>query len=659
MSGQRFLGLAAALVTSVGPLDGAKAVVAMMEATNMGEKAGTDIPSTRHLADILKRLDARSIRCGFRDIMVTWEVILREVVFPKAFAPTAEAGNTSNQARLSHIQNLMLKGLPPPETIAKIVDAFRQVARLGNESITKIIIKVGAGAAWVLAFAQWCLNDPPALCIDNESIFDPPGSRVTITIPASLLNKSIEITIHHRLESLNSLLSPAVKYTCHGMVSLKTYGTWLLHEFGFADKPGRRLLCQLFQYAVPQILPNMKCGKFGRLGRNSNLVEEFSASDPLDSYRPITLPDIRKLSSLYSIITGENEPQKFTMLKDGELIEDLPLIKRHMDRLKKKCRCGQCRGKDRIFPSKSKTCRVNELYSIFSTILINVFALSLFDSHESLFIRPSHDRHNGYQLRDTVCNLLWTGDAQEFDDEHLLDWARAMIGHVFDNEDRGLVVTSGRGQVVYPLVYEANHIERVGYLCLLNFCGVLKYDGDAYNVVASLYDFASDVSDVSDASDVSDEQEEYIYESNQKSGILQPINLYRNASLSWKIATLENGEIQADFLVRVQGSNFTATRNPDFFLTSVKDTLFYESCPHDSRVKLEKADRFTTNQSPWQEKAAKTSKSFVNIIAVDGSEGLRCFALANANDTVVLRRHACLRCCLDMCRDNGVRDLIL
>jgi hypothetical protein len=137
------------------------------------------------------------------------------------------------------------------------------------------------------------------------------------------------------------------------------------------------------------------------------------------------------------------------------------------------------------------------------------------------------------------------------------------------------------------------------------------------------------------------------------------MNLYRNSSPLWKVATQENGEMQADFLVHVQGSSFTATTNSSLFITSVKDILFYESCPHDSRVKLETADRFTTNQSPWDEKMIKTvAKSFVNIIAVDGSDGLRYFALANANDSVVLRRHACLRCCLDMCSDNAVRDLI-
>ncbi|KAL7913760.1 hypothetical protein GGI35DRAFT_490221 [Trichoderma velutinum] len=658
MPGQRFLGLAAALVTSVGPLDGAKAVIAMMEASKFDENHGTFIPSTRHLADILKSLDPRSVRCGFRDIMVTWEVLLRERVFPQAFNSKAEVGNTSARAKLDNVKNLMLKGLPPPETIARIVDAFSQVARLGHESIIGVTIKVGAGAAWVLAFAQWCLDIPPALYIDEKSILDPPGSLVRVTIPASSSNKSIEIIIQHKLELLSSLLSPAVKYTCYGMVSLETYGTWLRHEFGFADKSGRRLLCQLFQYATPQILSNMTCGEFGRLGRNSNLVEKFSVSDPLDSYRPTTLPDISKLQYLCNIITGETVSQRFTMLQDGELIENLPLVKLHVDHLEEKCRCAECYQRDEAHSSNSEACAVDEFYSNFSTILVNVFALSLFDSPESLLIRPSHSRHDGHQLEDDVCDILWTGEAREFDDEHLLQWARAMVGHDFDNEDRGLIVTSGRGQVVYPLVYETQHIERAGYLRLLNFCGVLKYEGDVYNVVVSPDNDESDVSD--DWSDVSEDQEQNIYEVKQEFGVLQPMNLYQNARLSWKIATHENGEIQADFLVRVQGSSFTATRNPSFFITALKGTLFYESCPHESRAKLKKADRFTTNQLPWHERVGKpAAESFVNIIAVDGSEGLRCFALAHANGPVVLRGHACLRCCLDMCRKNAVNALIL
>lgn len=138
------------------------------------------------------------------------------------------------------------------------------------------------------------------------------------------------------------------------------------------------------------------------------------------------------------------------------------------------------------------------------------------------------------------------------------------------------------------------------------------------------------------------------------------MNLYQNASFSWKIDTQDDGEIQADFLVRIQNSNFTATRNPSFFITALKGTLFYESCLHDGRASLEEAHPLTNNRPPWHAGVAKTDvKSLVNIIAVDGSEGLRRFALAHANGPVVLRGDACLQCCLNLCMGTIAQALIL
>ncbi|PNP54995.1 hypothetical protein THARTR1_04684 [Trichoderma harzianum] len=390
----------------------------------------------------------------------------------------------------------------------------------------------------------------------------------------------------------------------------------------------------------------MKCGEFGRLGRNSGLVENFFVSDPLDAYRPTALPDISKLQEICSMITGK--PQKFTMHRNATLmVRDL--IKQYMDHFKLECRCADCDGTDADSIPESEMCAVEDVYLIFSTILIDIFALSLFEAPKSLLVRPSHDRHDEEQLRGAVRRVLQRGKPQVFEDEHLLQWARGMVGHDFGDEERGLIVTSGRGQVVYPLVYVSGHIMRSGYLRLLNFGGLLKYDGDVYDVVASPDDDGPDVSG-----------HHHVPESKQESGFLQPKNLYQNAIFSWKFAPQENGEIQVHYLIHFQGSNFTEKRNPSFFIGALKDTLFYEACRHDKQAKLERADLLTTNQPPWYEQLTKASaKSPVNIIAVDGSEELRRFAIANVNGPAVSRGDACLRCCLGLYRDTGAHSLIL
>lgn len=485
-----------------------------------------------------------------------------------------------------------------------------------------------------------------------EHISGPPASLVKVTIPASSSSKFTEILVRYRGREVSYNSPPAVKSDCYGMVCIESYGQWLLHEYGFADVASRPLLSQLLRYAIPQILPKMTCGEFGRLGQNSPLVNNYSVSDLSEFNHPSTLPDISILRKICNIITGNRIPQKFTIRQDAKLvIRDYFLVKRRIDDIDQDCQCADCCGRDRNSTSESEPCVMEEFYLNFSTILVDIFALSLFKAPELLLVRPRHDRHNAKQLRDTVCDVLRNGEPREFDDGHLLQWARAMVGHVFDDKDRRLIVTSGRGQVVYPSVYESDRIERVGYLRLSHFYGVLKYDRDVYNVMAS---------PDNEASDVSDDQKRYIYENNQNPEILQPTNLYRNVNVSWEVVTQDYGEIQANFLVHIQDRNFTARRNSSLLITALKDTFFYEDCLHDRQSMLEEADRFITNQPPWHEGVAENDENpRVNIIAVDGSEELRHFALAHANGPVVLRRDACLRCCLDLCRRTSARRLIL
>lgn len=105
--GQRFLGLAAALVTTVGPFNGAKALGIMMEASKIDQSQDNLIPTTRHLTDILQSLAARSLRCGFRETVATWEVLLRVKVFPILNSP----GKSVPGYRQT---DLVTRGAPPP-----------------------------------------------------------------------------------------------------------------------------------------------------------------------------------------------------------------------------------------------------------------------------------------------------------------------------------------------------------------------------------------------------------------------------------------------------------------------------------------------------------------------------------------------------------------
>lgn len=659
--GLRFLGLAAALVMSVGPFDGAKALSTMMETSKLDESQDVFIPSIRHLSDILQSVAARSLRCGYQDAVVTWEVLLRETVVPRILASTSNTNGGVSITASSDWHRLLLQGNPPAETIAALVDCFRQVARLGQASVVGVTITVSAGAAWVLAFAQWCLDVPPSLFVDGKAILDPPGSRVKVVIPTSPVTKSVEIITHHKLESFRQLLAPAVQYSTHGMISFQSYSVWILHELGFAAPKDRLLLSQVLEYGIPLIMQNMTCGKFGHLGRTSNLVAHGSAKDPLDLHRLFPLPDITIIAEICGHLLGQETPLCFSMLDDNSRIDELPRVEREQDRRRQNCRCITC-GKnttpERATMKRERACNVEQLFDSVATIFMNIFALSLFESRTTLFLRPILHPQDQNLMRASIYKVLQTGKAEAFDEQELISWARGMIGHTFDDEDQALIVTSARGQVMYPAIYDAYHVERIGYLRMLHFGGSLRYQEETYHTVASPYESDLFDSNSSARSSISDSTDEL--EPDNTPADRQPANLYQNAVVSWKLATKENYKLETALTVSMPDNGFDKATIPEFFIDALKDTLVYESCSHNRREALPREDRFTTNKPPWTKEIRANNRSFVTIIPVDGSDELRGLALAYTGDGgAVLRRQACLRCCLNLCRDAEANTLIL
>ena len=130
-AGIRFLGLAAAIVTTIGPFNSAKALDIMLR------RSTTDslLPTVRQLNELLGSLEARSYRCGFADLVVGWQIVLRREILPSI---------SSEEARQILDQNSLR--VPSLETIASLVDAFRQVARIGSSTVIGATIKVSEAA---------------------------------------------------------------------------------------------------------------------------------------------------------------------------------------------------------------------------------------------------------------------------------------------------------------------------------------------------------------------------------------------------------------------------------------------------------------------------------------------------------------------------------
>lgn len=653
-SGQRFLALAAALVTSTGTFHGARAIGMMMERSVLPGTPEGSAPSNQNIDAILKSLVARSLRCGFQDMVATWQVLLKQAVLPRL---------VSARPPLSASKDPMLEAIPPSEAIAEIVDAFRQVARLGCTSVIGVTIKTETGVAWVLAFAQWCLEIPPSLFVDNEAILDPPGSLIKIEIPTSRSEKSMEVIVHHQLQSLSTLFKPADQYSSNGMVTVETYQKWILSELKLDSPSGQRLLNQVLEYTIPQILSKMTSGKFGRLGRNSDFVTGFVVNDPLDSYRTFLLPDIRKVSDICRLILPQNDPQRFTWLREGLLIEDLPLVKLERDRMRQVCKCKECFQPKNDSPSRNQRyvkCTSDRFLDRFATIIMDIFALSLFERPESVMIRPQRERCPN-SLHQSLLDVLESGGQPSCSYEHLVNWAMRMVGHAFDDNggESSLLVTSSKGQVIYPAIYDTYHLERVGYLRLVNYDGVLNYNGYIYDVVKAESSKWLDAN-ISDLSQTSDSSGERDLETNDTMVPLQPKNLYRTSTVLWDIVANEDRTIEAYLTLRWQGNDSRSLIIPTQSIDALKDTLIYEGCSHSGQTPLTRTDDSIINVPPELNYWSVPSKApVVRVTCVAGSDSLRFFSLASRNDGTVLRRNACMSCCLSLCRENDISRLIL
>jgi hypothetical protein len=237
-AGIRFLGLAAAIVTTIGPFNSAKALDIMMRSSATDLKL---MPTVRQLNDLLGSLKARSYRCGFADSVVGWQIVLRREVLPQI---------SSEEARQNLDQNS--QQVPSSETIAGLVGAFRQVARMGSSTVIGATIKVSEAAPWILPFTEWCLEVPPSLYVDGRAgaVCEQLQSQVKVIITNDS-SKPLEFVIHYRLEDTAQLLGPKSQHVTSGMVTVESYYPWLFQQLGFEGDTMFRLLRQALEHAIP------------------------------------------------------------------------------------------------------------------------------------------------------------------------------------------------------------------------------------------------------------------------------------------------------------------------------------------------------------------------------------------------------------------------
>ena len=637
VAGIQFIGLAAALVPSYSFFEGAMALETMLQSSARDK---TLLPPARHLKVLLMSLEHRCVSIGFADLLFGWSQILH------------------HQPELNSIQGALkdCDRVPDANGLSKLVDALRQLSRIGNASSLKM--RTTSCSPWVAAFIQWCIGVAPSVYMENgRSIIEQPTSRITLI--ASTDHETcpgLEISIQDSLGSPAELISAnETQQRGSRMITIERYGQWLLQEAELESGNSQRATIQALPYCLKQVLRFLRVSKIQEFDRggdqsitswmtdkkpNPRFIEE---KDILDMV-PLPFPKDSVISTMLSRMLGSSQAIELPKLKEGLLITDLPLVEKYVDDCEKSCKCTSCSYSDQS--SKCTEDHRGTFLRKISVIVADVLALSLFEFPEALLVYHSGCQNECSSLRDSVFSILELGQTKPAicPIGEILSYALTLVGHDFQRnfELKRWVISSSKGQVVYPKIFETQYFEKRGFLMICWAPGLLQYDGENYAhggseiMTTSMLDTLS--SQGSETANI-------------------PRNLVPDQKMIWQVSRSDN------FLQINVGVQDTIKRlrhiskTPFLVLSNLAHSFIMETCPHPSDSVFAKPNtrlRYTGPLNPYWSEDSEPPSDQISVAAVEGNDGLRMLCLTYRYPApFVIRKGACLACCVDVCRRTG------
>ena len=389
-AGVQFLGLAAAMIITMSPFGSATALHNMLKSSAADK---TMLPPTSHLKELLKSLEHRCQLSGFMDSVIGWQ----------AFLAHSETEN--------HIMCSQGPYCPSPKGVEDLVDAFRQLSRLGQSTVIKATIRTSECVPWVVAFTKWCLGMPPSVFLGNGlPILEQPDTRVIIIASNNTKNPfTFEVEIHHSIPSLSALLVSEMGEKWVGMVSIASYGKWLLKKSNFERDDSFRTVEQLLPFALKQVVSLMILpSRMNKIDSKDLFMLDLSRhDDPLNHLTPIPFPDDQTISTTLSCVLDKQNSQGLRLLEEGLLIKDLPLAKLYLMLLGGICECKECSEAAREFLPYH--CLKTSFFRRIAVLTADILALSLFRFPELLHVLVQPDREStGFS--EVILDILTTGE---------------------------------------------------------------------------------------------------------------------------------------------------------------------------------------------------------------------------------------------------------
>ena len=649
-AGVQFLGLAAALLSTTDLYKSSESIALMLRNSAVDAQL---LPTTRQLKGLLASLLPRCNQSGFmNDVLATQKSICEWKIKQGESPETVECSSW----------------FPDPKGMEMLVDAFRQLCRIGATSVTQISIRATCCTPWVAAFTQWCLGSAPSIFIDDgRRISRAADSRVTITILTGATEDSppgIEVAIHHSFQGPQDLAISGITGPWEGVSRIDMYGQWLLQNYAFDDVEAKECLKQVLPRAVHQVLERLHFSRYKHFDHRVQL-ENWPFEQCNDTHQQIDadmlnlrlypLPELSNISRVLGIISG-NGTTRIHQLEEGLLVADIPKCKVYLNGLAQSCGCTNCAASQHAgaVSNMFKRCECKAFFQRLSIVVADILALSLFNSPNDLYIGIpiSHHLETRNRLRTAVECIITTGKIQLCEFTDLLDWSLALVGHRVTKEVRDLdwIMSCNLGQAVWPTIYDTKIAERRGFLSLSWLRGDLRYKDEIYNLVRGSDEGSFMLNPAHD-----------IY----KQAVTRPRNLVPSLCMTWRIK-VGDGFLRASFGVQGMDDRYAFhTVNPVLLLSNLAAALNVEDCPHEAGTELEQEERFCVYTGPINPtQPASECRNAVSpklaVVAIDGADDLRLLTMAcPTQPPFVLRKSACLRCCLDVCRRTNFLVLIL
>ena len=195
-------------------------------------------------------------------------------------------------------------------------------------------------------------------------------------------------------------------------------------------------------------------------------------------------------------------------------------------------------------------------------------------------------------------------------------------------------MSSYRGQVFYPRLFETQTLERQGLLRLSGAPGVLRFEGGVYSRAVSPHSEYHIVPWTLD-----------VITSKLAVPVDRSINLLPEHTIKWRV-TVGDNQLYVSLLSTMSPAGYS----PFAVICGAAKSLYIETCPHHPNDALAKPDElaaYTSPSFPWGE--GKNAPTKLGVVPVHANEGLRMLCLAHGIPGVV-QQNACLACALEICR---------